>query len=212
MSWVALFATDDTNVATTQRVLLPPQLQSLADVDALLGELQQRHATSEARAAAAAERARAEGRAEGRAAGDREAREVLAQALTDIALAAQREREALRAQAQACVGALALEIVRKLAGELDAAELVARLAQHAVHQLLDDEPVTLVVHPGVAAGVRARCAAPGTVPQRVLAVEEDAALDPLDCRLVTRAGTTLAGLHTQLERVAAAWGHAGTAP
>jgi len=211
MTFVALFATDDARVATTQRVFRPPQLQALADVDALVAALQERHATSEARAEAAAERARAQAFAEGFARGEREAREALAQRLADIDAAAQRERAALRATAQASVAALALEIVRKLAGELDAAELVTRLAHQALAHLLDDEPPTLVVHPDVASAVRERCALRAVAGSPALAVQEDAELDRLECRLVTRAGTTLAGLETQLRRIESAWSEAAGA-
>jgi len=209
MTYVALFTTGDASIATTQRVFPPPQLRTLADVDALMAALHERLASSEARATAAAERARADGLAEGLAHGERTMREALAQRLTSIEAAAQRERAALRAQARSCVAELALEVVRKLAGELDAAELVARLAHQAVAQLLDDEAATLVVHPDVAAAVRERCALRADAGVPGLAVQEDATLDRLECRLVTRAGTTLAGLETQLRRIESAWAEAG---
>jgi len=209
VTWVTLFATGDASIATTQRVFLPPQLRVLADVEALAAVLQERLAASEARAAAAAERARADGHAEGLAHGERTMREVLAQRLTSIEAAAQRERATLRAQAQSSVADLALEVVRKLAGDLDAAELVTRLAHQAVAQLLDDEAATLVVHPGVADAVRERCALRAEAGGPELSVQEDAALDRLECRLVTRAGTTLAGLETQLRRIETAWAEAG---
>jgi flagellar biosynthesis/type III secretory pathway protein FliH len=205
MSYVALFAGWDTSIATTQRVFRPSQLQALADVDELLAALQERHATSAARAAAAAERARADGHAEGFAHGERAAREALARHLTQIEAIAQRERAVLRAQVESCIASLALEIVRKLAGELDAAELVTRLAHQAAAQLLDEEPATLVVHPDLATAVRARCARCADAGGPALAVQEDAELDRFGCRLVTRAGTTLAGLETQLRRIERAW-------
>ena len=94
--------------------------------------------------------------------------------------------------------------MRKLAGEIDAGELVAALARQAVRQLLDDEPVTLLVHPAMAERVRAQADARDAHGPAV-AVQEDPTLAPLDCRLVTRSGTTLAGLDVQLRRLEAAW-------
>ncbi|MED5621616.1 FliH/SctL family protein [Ideonella sp. BN130291] len=211
MSYVALFATGDLSVATDRRVLPPGEVQSLQHAQALVQALQAQRELADARALAAADKARREGYASGFAAGEAAARKQLAQAQVDLASRAQREREALRAQTEATVAMLALEVVRKLAGEIDAAELVSALARTAVQQLIEDEPVTLVVHPAVARRVRERCqrAAAGDARWPTVSVEEDATLKPFDCRLVTRAGTTVAGLDAQLRRLETVWGDAG---
>jgi type III secretion protein L len=211
MSYVALFATEGVSVATDRRVLAPGELQSLQHAQALVQALQAQRELADAQALAAADKARREGYAAGFAAGETAARRQLAQTQVDLASRAQREREALRAQTEATVAMLALEVVRKLAGELDAAELVAALARTAVQQLIEDEPVTLVVHPAVARRVRERCqrAVVGDARWPAVNVEEDATLKPFDCRLVTRAGTTVAGLDAQLRRLEAVWGDAG---
>ena len=213
MSYLALFATEDVNVATTRRVLGAEELQHLQDAQALVQALQAQREHSQARQVAAADKARREGYAAGYAAGETAVRRQLAQAQVDLAARAQREREALRAQTTATVAMLALEVVRKLAGELEAGELVAALAREAVQQLIEDEPVTLVVHPAAARRVRERClrATEGDARWPVVSVEEDASLKPFDCRLVTRAGTTMAGLDTQLRRLEAVWSGAGGA-
>lgn len=208
MSYVALFATPDLHVATSKRVLAPDELRALQDGEALLRELQVQRELADARSLAEADKARREGYAAGFAAGETAARRQLAQTQVDLAARAQREREALRKQTEATVAMLVLEVVRKLAGELDAAELVAGLARQAVQQLIEDEPVTLVVHPAVAKRVRERCAKghdeAGHWP--TVQIEEDRSLKPFDCRLVTRAGTTFAGLDAQLRRLEAVWG------
>jgi flagellar biosynthesis/type III secretory pathway protein FliH len=208
MSYYALFACDEAAVGTGRRVFAPGELQQLQDAQALLAALQRQREQAEARQAAAFDKARREGAAAGLAEGRLAARRELAQAQLDLAARAQREREALRRQTEATVAMLALEVVRKLAGEIDGAELVAGLARTALQQLVEDEPVTLVVNPKMAARVRERCVAGGARWPQVV-VEEDPALKPFDCRLVTRAGTTLAGLDAQLRRIEAMWSGAG---
>ena len=203
MSYVALFVTEDVNVATARRVLPADELRALGDAHELIATLQASREAQGVRLAVAADSARDAGYAEGLAQGQRAAREEFAREQASLAALAQRERVALRQQAEASVAMLALEVVRKLAGELDAAELVAALARQAVRQLVDDEPVTLVVHPAAAERVRERAAAGAH--GLAISVQEDAGLAPLDCRLVTRSGTTLAGLDTQLRRLESAW-------
>ena len=203
MSYVALFVTGDVNVATARRVLPADELRALADGRELLVALQASREAEGVRLAVATDSARDAGFAEGLAAGRRAAREQFAKEQAEIAVTAQRERVALRQQAEASVAMLALEVVRKLAGELDAAELVAALAHQAVRQLVDDEPVTLVVHPVAVDRVRERATAGAH--GLAISVQEDAGLAPTDCRLVTRSGTTLAGLDTQLRRLESAW-------
>jgi flagellar biosynthesis/type III secretory pathway protein FliH len=204
MGYVALFVTEDVNVATAARVLPAEELRALADGRELLLALQSQREADGVRLAVASDRARDAGYAEGFAAGRAAAREQLAQAQLELEFAAQRDRSILRRQTEASVATLALEVVRKLAGEIDAGELVAALARQAVRQLLDDEPVTLLVHPGMAERVRAQADGQDAHGPAV-AVQEDPTLAPLDCRLVTRSGTTLAGLDVQLRRLEAAW-------
>jgi flagellar biosynthesis/type III secretory pathway protein FliH len=204
VSYVALFATEDVNVATARRVLPAAELRALADGRELLAALQTSREADGVRLAVASDKARDAGYAEGLAAGRRAAREEFAKEQAELAVAAQRERIALRQQAEASVAMLALEVVRKVAGELDAAELIAAIARQAVRQLVDDEPVTLVVHPSAVERVRERTE--GVSQGLAISVQEDAALAPLDCRLVTRSGSAVAGLEIQLRRLESAWG------
>ncbi len=208
MGYYALFANDEAAVGTGRRVFAPAELHALRDAQALVQALQQQREQAEARQAAALDKARREGLAAGLSEGRLAARRELAQAQLAMAEQAQREREALRRQTEATVAMLTLEVVRKLAGELDAGDLVAQLARTAVQQLIEDEPVTLVVHPKMARRVRERCEAGGGRWPAVT-VEEDPSLKPFDCRLVTRAGTTLAGLDAQLRRIESLWGGSG---
>jgi flagellar biosynthesis/type III secretory pathway protein FliH len=203
VSYVALFVTEDVNVATARRVLPAAELRALADGRELLAALQASREADGVRLAVAGDKARDAGYAEGLAAGRRAAREEFAKEQAELAVAAQRERMALRQQAEASVAMLALEVVRKVAGELDAAELIAAIARQAVRQLVDDEPVTLVVHPSAVERVRERTE--GSAQGLEISVQEDAALAPLDCRLVTRSGSAVAGLEIQLRRLESAW-------
>jgi type III secretion protein L len=204
VSYVALFVTEDVNIATARRVLPAGELRALADGRDLLAALRASREADGVRLAVAADKARDAGFAEGLAAGRLAARDELARAQLELAAHAQRERVALRQQAEASVAMLALEVVRKLAGDLDAADLVASIARQAVRQLVDDEPVTLVVHPAAVERVRERTA--GGTHGPAISVQEDAALAPLDCRLVTRSGSAVAGLEIQLRRLESAWG------
>jgi type III secretion protein L len=206
VSYLALFLTEDATVATERRVLPASEWRRFGEARELVAAMHQQRVVALAEQATAAQRARTDGYTRGYAEGTRRAADELAQRQLQLQARADRERDVLRRQTEASVGVLALEIVRKLAGELPAGELVARLAREAVRQLVDDEPATIVVHPAVAADVRERCEHDaGAGRPLTVTVDEDSALDPLDCRIVTRAGTTLAGLETQLRRLEAAW-------
>lgn len=144
---------------------------------------------------AAKEAARAEGyaagHAEGLAAGAAAVREELLRLVQADAVRAQEQRGDL--------ARLALEVVRRIAADLGAADMVAAMADRAAAGVAPDPAPTVRVHPDALAATRARLG------ERV-AVEADAALAPTDCVIATPLGEVHAGLETQLAALARAWG------
>lgn len=147
---------------------------------------------------AAAKAARSEGQrtgeAEGYVAGIERALVELADARAAHAADAAAAIEATRTQATA----LALEVVRHIAGSLAADSMLAALAEQALDRVMPGR-VTVRVAPGQVDALARRLARPEL---RVLA---DPTLGPLDCVLDTPDGRAHAGLDAQLARVADAW-------
>lgn len=201
MTFVALIRHPVVGVATDQWVLRADDVEALDSALAVGRRLSRLLDDSEQMLRAAKERAVDEGHAAGKAAGLNAAREEVATELTAMASAAHHQRLAL----QGSVARLAIQVVRKLAGEVGAPEMVAGLAQTAAADLLPGASlITLLVHPSVADAVKARLsAAQSARPNKPLHVEirTDDAMDPFDCTLDTAFGTTIAGLDAQLGRL-----------
>lgn len=137
----------------------------------------------------------AEGRAEGLAAAESERRaELFRIALRDGELQRERQRDIAR---------LALEIVRRIAGELDKGAMVAGIAERAAAQLAPDSVAVVRVAPGAVEWVRKRLDG-----RAGLTVEADPLLDGQDCVIETTLGRTHAGLDTQLAQIERMWGEA----
>jgi flagellar biosynthesis/type III secretory pathway protein FliH len=169
------------------------------DALALLAEAGDLRRGAEAATDAAREAARVEGFAAGRAEGlaaaeaERQA-ELFRIALRDSELQRERQKDIAR---------LALEVVRRIAGELDAGAMVAGLAERAAAQLTPDSVAMVRVAPAAVAAVRAR------LDGRVgLSVEADPSLEGQDCVIETALGRTHAGLDTQLAQIERMWGEA----
>lgn len=143
----------------------------------------------------------------GREHGLREGRETMAATLTTLAQSAAREHERLRGD----VGALALQVVRKLLGNFAEDALLAGLADTAAQEALPTQQMTLVVHPDLRDAVQARLSAlagQGGEDAGALRCEVrgDAACERTACRIETEHGSVDASLDTQLARLAQAWG------
>lgn len=169
------------------------------DALALLAEAGDLRRGAEATTAAAREAARAEGFAAGRAEGlaaaetERQA-ELFRIALRDSELQRERQKDIAR---------LALEVVRRIAGELDAGAMVAGLAERAAVQLAPDSMAVVRVAPAAVEGVRARLEG-----RAGLSVEADPSLEGQDCVIETALGRTHAGLDTQLAQIERMWSEA----
>ncbi len=211
MTFIALVRDTSVSLATDEQVLAAEDVQALASAVEVGRRLAQLLEQSGQAIAAARRDAFEKGHAAGKAAGLLAARDEVAAELTGMAVEAQRQRMAL----QGAVARLAIQVVRKLAGEVGAPEMVAGLAQTAAADLLPAVSLTLRVSPPVVETVRARLdAAQSTQSGKPLHVEvrADETLSPFDCVLDTTCGTTIAGLDAQLARLEAALaGNAETA-
>jgi flagellar biosynthesis/type III secretory pathway protein FliH len=205
----------DARIASSRLVLRAAEVPLLQEAQALRErwvDLVQRERERVARTeqeagdalAAALAAAREQGLAQGRDEGRRESREKLAATLLSLAQASAQERERL----QASIGALALQVARKMLGKLPDDMLLAALADAAARETLTAPPVALVVHPDRVDAVRARLAA--QVPEDPAAlrceVRGDASCTADTCRIETEHGTIDASLDAQLARLADAWG------
>jgi len=119
-----------------------------------------------------------------------------------------------RAQLRRQVGALALQVARKLLGGLAEDALLAGLAAAAARDALPASQLTLAVHPDLCEAVRERLnAVTGAAEDPLrLDVRPDAACARDACRLETEFGSIDASLDAQLERLAQAWSVPGTEP
>ncbi|KAI1693271.1 ATP synthase alpha/beta family, nucleotide-binding domain-containing protein [Ditylenchus destructor] len=149
--------------------------------------------------------ARDEGFAAGLAQGRAAAMEAVAEAVEAMTGAMGISRDQAVAAAREDVALLALQVARKLIGQLPEAEQLARLAQEAARQSMPDgEALRLRVHPSHEAEVRALLAA--TVGAAHWRVEGDAALPVTACRVGGAQGDVDAAIDVQLARVARGWG------
>ncbi|MBW8829720.1 MAG: hypothetical protein JF606_09875 [Burkholderiales bacterium] len=193
MSFVAIHRTTRTSLATDKPWLGPDEWSACSSAADLLDHLHQLHASQSTRLANAI----VEGRSAGFAAGhDKALRETSATLASSWQKAADAARLEAREIREAIV-ALSVQVVQRIATDLASADVVSALARRASEELLPDQPAVVRVHPDVAAAVRDHLA---DTPQ--LEVREDLSLCALDCVFDTPTGQLLAGLQTQLARVA----------
>lgn len=106
------------------------------------------------------------------------------------------------------VATLALDVVRRILGEFETGELVARAARHAVADIRRAKFVKLTVHPDALDHVRGALDAmlADTEAGFAVDVEADHTLAPGACIVATDAAVVDAGIDTQLAAMAAALG------
>jgi flagellar biosynthesis/type III secretory pathway protein FliH len=192
-------------IGSGRHVFRAAEVPLLQDASGLVDRLEALWQAEAGRIEAAEQAARQQGWAEGgahaRAAAEADVAEQLAR-LT-------REAEAVRDEARQEVARLALQVARKLLGQLPEPERQAALALQAARELMPARTWRLAVHPHCAPALRERLAQLAPQEHAALAqaeVSEDDAVAPGDCRLDTEFGSARAGLDAQLERLAAAWG------
>ena len=196
MTFVVLHADRLTTALADDPIVPAADLASFSGALDLLAEATRVRADVEADAERARQAAKQEGHAigvaEGRAAGAAEIRAEL------FRLAMQDREDRLKRQGE--IATLALEVVRRIAGEVGDAEIVAGLAAKASAGLVPDTVVVVRVPPAAFDATLARLGErPG------LAIEADADLAATDCVIETALGRTHGGLEVQLAHIAAAW-------
>ena len=196
MSYIVLHADRLATALADDSVVPADELRVLNGAIALFGEA----SALRAEIGKQAEAARAEAHAAGHAAGRAEGLEAAAaEVRAELFRLAMRDGEERRAR-QKEVAALALEVVRRIAGEVGADAFVAGLAERATAALAPDTVATVCVAPAQVEAVAARLAQrPG------LTVEADATLAADDCVVETALGRAHAGLETQLAQIEAVW-------
>lgn len=193
MSWLLWHRRGDTRVAGSRLVLRAAEVPLLRDAQALRDALEQRLADEESRITAAAAEARDAAFAGGLAAGRAESERQLLDTVARLDQAAVEERERMRNQ----VGALALQVVRKMLGPFAGPDLLVALAESATNELLPAPPMACTVHPDRVEALRGRLRCD---------VRADPSFAPDACRLETEHGSIEVSLDAQLGRLADAWG------
>jgi len=209
MSFLLWQRDHDIGIASRRRVLTAAEVGALLDAQALCQRVADLAANRAAKIDEAADAAQAAARAEGLELGRREAREEVSATLASLAATAAAERDRLRAE----VGRLALEVVRKILGEIAPEAVLAALARSALCEMLPAPAVTLVVHPDRVDAMRESlggervgdCLSDDCVSARV-EVRADPDCAPDGCRFETGLGVVDAALATRLARIAQAWG------
>lgn len=194
-------------IASPRLVLRAAEVPLFADANALCDRLEQLRDEKTRYVAQAGEEARAQGLALGREQGLRQGREELAATALSLAQAAAQERSRLRGQ----VAALALEVARKLVGQLPDDQALVALAQTAARDILPASTMTLYVHPDRCEAVRDRLAAlsaagDGEAAAARFEVRGDPSCARETCLIETEHGAVDASLEAQLSRLAVAWG------
>jgi hypothetical protein len=152
MSFVLWQVDAGVGVASARQVLRADEVAPLQEANALVQALAQACHGQTRRLQNELEAAHRRGLAQGLEDGRRQAQQELAQALAGLEAKAAQERD----QQRAAVAALALQVARKILGELPQAERLSALAAHAAQELLPARTLRLHVAPAMLeAGARA---------------------------------------------------------
>jgi type III secretion protein L len=204
MSYLLWQRDRNVGLGSSRVVLRAAEVPLLANAQLLRDRLEQLNEDAAQRIAAAEQDARVQGYVQGREQATLEARDEISQAVLELAQKAAQSREALRGE----VAALALQVVRKVLGQLPAEGVLTALAETAARDMLPAQALTLVVPADQCEAVRAQlaAAADADAAQPRFDVQPDADCQPGVCRIETEFGTVDASLEAQLKRIAAAWG------
>jgi len=195
MTLLSLFQGEHGLLASERLVFAPEEVEALECGIALCRRMEQLFEEQDGKLA----RERAEACERGHSAG-------FAQGLADAEVRSteqldalhERHRLAVREQRDRC-SRIALEIVRRLAGDVAEADWLAAQAVRAAEELIEQAPLVLHVHPTHLDTVRRALAGPGTGIDSIVA---DDGL-PLDgCSIESGVGRVDASLETQLARLA----------
>jgi flagellar biosynthesis/type III secretory pathway protein FliH len=193
------------SLASPRRLFAAHELPEFESLQALRERLLELAREQELRCQQAHADAQALGLAQGLQQGRQAALAAVQQEWAAALQAWERSRQQALHSRREDVALLALQVARKLIGQLPEAEQLARLAQEAARSLLPEAaPVLLRVHPAHEQGLRELLAPSLASGQMQLLA--DAALPQEACRLSSALGEADAALATQLARIAASWG------
>jgi type III secretion protein L len=146
-----------------------------------------------ARRTAAAEQAR--GFEQGRAAGAADAARLVSETAVKV--------DHYLASIEQQIADLATAIARRVLGDFDAADLVARAAAQAVSDFRREKWVKLTVHPDAVERVRAALGRGAGDLGPIVTVEADPAREPTSCVLISEFAVVDASIDTQLSAISA---------
>ena len=195
-NFLLLHADRDTSLLVDDPIVPAGDVARFGEIAALLDAAAALRRDADSAYHVAREEARAGGYAEGERAGRAAGEAAIRDELLRLAQADAARGEAQRAD----LARLALEVVRRIAGELGA-DVVAGIATRAAQDIAPNAHATIRVHPDAVDATRTRLEAGGK-----LAIVGDASLDAADCIIETPLGRTHAGLETQLAHLQRAWG------
>lgn len=196
MTFLVLHADRFATALTDDPIIPAADLAALGEAAALLAAAGTIKADAERAVAVAREAGRADGYEDGHAAGLEAGAADIRAELFRLAIRDGEERR----QRQDEIATIALEVVRRIAGEIGDAQIVAGIAERATAALAPDTIATVRVAPPQVEAVAARLA-----DRAGIRIEGDPTLAMTDCVVETALGATHAGLETQLAQIAAAW-------
>jgi type III secretion protein L len=195
MSVIDPISPDDLPTEPGSRILRATDVQAWRDGYRFLALARETAARAEENARSAYDAAYKKGFAEGRAAGAIEANRVVREA----AVAVDRYLGGLDKE----IGALALNIVRRVIGEIDVADLVAHAATQALSEFRQEKNVRIAVHPAAADRVNSALGAFAQDDRPAATVESDPALDKGACILVSDDAVADASIDVQIRAIEA---------
>lgn len=199
MNYVMLFKGQNLMAASEQLVIPATEIKAIQNVAELGCKLNLLLEEEQSRTEAAEQEGYKKGYQQGREDGLQQALDDMSARLTELAALVDHRHRELRAS----VARIAVQIVRKIAAEVGAGEMVISLAETASQELVPSETLVVKVHPRnlekVAEGLQLPSGA--TARHKHLVVRADDTLDMYDCVLQAEYGSVIAGLEVQLEKL-----------
>ncbi len=195
MSFVTLFKSECGWLATDQRVFPAEQISDVYSAVEASEQLSELIANRKSADGAAFE----QGRVEGFKVGEETAMDAGRIETASHLLRLTQEQRQITQSLQESAATLAIEIVRRIAGECDPLDWMISQARTAAAELVDVPAVTLKVHASRVQGIKQQLQAQEqTIIKSVSGVDDV----PLDfCQLETPAGNIDVDLETQLQRI-----------
>jgi type III secretion protein L len=186
---------DDLPAAPGTRIVRAAQVDAWQDGYRFLAAVREAASKVEENARSTYAAAYAKGYTEGRAAGAIEASRLV----RDTTFAVDRYLGKLEGE----IGALALGVVRRVLGDLDIADVVARAAAQALAEFRQEKFIKVTVHPAAVDRVNAALAAFTKGNGATVMVESDPALDQGACIVASDFAVVDASIEAQLRAFAA---------